>query len=444
MVDAHSTVESPVAAKVAGRLRIAGRTNPDGIVRPMFGHGSTASVDEEPYPEAAARRRLTRAWGWWCVAGVAGLAVGLILLHPAFGAKVIRWLVPNLLALAAVLAFVRSNLQRNRRSDDGPLLGELGAGNHATILRGVLLAQLPGYLFLPWPAGPQAWLPALTFTAVLVADYLDGYLARRAEWVTRLGEALDIEFDGTGLLAATALAVHYGQLPLVYLLTVGSARYIYLLAGWTAQQLGHLLHALPPSNTRRALAGTTMEIGAAALWPIVPPVMMTLAGAIVAVPFLAGFLRDGLVHLGFLDPASASYVSARRRIVTVSTFVLPPFLRVILLLLLGPSLIMAAQSLTSSASVVDPVVPASRDALEVAALLFIALCLLLVVFGFAGRIGAAGLFIVYGLGLATIGVTPRGLAAWGCAFAIYLLGTGAGSLWQPERALYLRRAGERG
>jgi hypothetical protein len=37
------------------------------------------------------------------------------------------------------------------------------------------------------------------------------------------------------------------------------------------------------------------------MWPIVPPVM-TLAGAIVAILFLAGFLRDGAIHLGWVDP----------------------------------------------------------------------------------------------------------------------------------------------
>ena len=404
----------------------------------MSGRGSSARVAGESLADADARRRLARAWRWWCLAGAAGLAVGSILLRPAFGSNVTRWLIPNLVALAAVLAFVRHNLQWNRRSENGPLLGDLGAGNHMTVLRGVLISQLPGYLVLPWPPGPQAWLPASTFTAVLIADYLDGYLARRADLVTRLGEALDIEFDGIGLLVATALAVHYGQLPVVYLLTVGSARYVYLLAGWAAERLGRPVYPLPPSTTRRGLAGATMELGAAALWPIVPPVMMALAGAIVGLPFMAGFVRDALVHLGFLDPTSASYAWARHRIVYLATFVLPPFLRLILLLLLGPPLILAAQSLGS----LDPVVLLPSGAAEGAVLVFLTACLALVVLGFAGRTGAVGLFIVYGLSLAVLGVAPRGLSAWGCSFAIYLLGTGAGSLWQPERALYLRRAGE--
>ena len=386
--------------------------------------------------EAAALHRLMRTWRWWCLAGAGGLSVGSILLLSALGPDLVRWVVPNLLALAAIQGFVLRNLALNRRSEDGPLLGELGPGTQMTVLRGVLIAQLPGYLFLPWPVGAQAWLPALTFSAVVIADFLDGYLARRASVMTRLGEALDIEFDGIGLLAATALAAHYGQLPLIYLLTVGSARYHYLLAGWTARQLGRPVYPLPPSTTRRALAGVTLELGTAALWPIAPPAMMTLGGTIVGLPFLTGFVRDGLVHLGFLDTGSTWYTSTRRRIVHTFTFILPPFLRGTLLLILGPQLALAAHSVRSTAG--------AAGVLGGAILLFIALCLLLVVSGFAGRTGAVGLIIVYGLTLAAVGPSPGGVAAWGCAMAIYLLGTGAGSLWQPERGIYLRRAGGRG
>src|SRR3990172_6052769 len=150
--------------------------------------------------EGMALRRLTRSWWWWWLAGLAGLGVTTRLLAPAFGDDLVRWLIPNVLALAGILAFVRSRLGLNRRSADGPLLGDLGAGNHWTISRGVLIAQLPGYLFLPWPGGPQAWLPTMTFTAALIGDFVDGYLARRAATVTGLGEALDIEFDGIGFL----------------------------------------------------------------------------------------------------------------------------------------------------------------------------------------------------------------------------------------------------
>ena len=393
--------------------------------------------------EKSAARQLVRQWRWWAAAGVAALAAAALALRPAFGSATLLWFVVNLPVLGGVLALVRRWLPRNRRSPDGLLLAEMGAGNQATILRGILLAQLPGYLLFPWPAGWQAWMPALTFSLSLTADYLDGYLARRADRVTALGEALDIEFDGLGLLAATALAVHYGQLPLVYFATVGCARYLYLAAGWLASRAGRRLAPLPPSAARRGLAGVTMEVAAAALWPILPAVMMTLAAAIVAVPFLAGFGRDAAIHLGFVDPASKGYQRLRRALVGLATVVLPPVLRAAILLLLGPLWVAAAKAFPETVATVAAAGLQAPGAFTAIVLLVGLVSLILIGLGFAGRTGAAAIVVVYGLGLSLVAVDPRSLAGWGCAFAIYIFGTGPASLWQPERSLYLGKAGER-
>lgn len=393
--------------------------------------------------DTLATQRLESAWRWWCLIGVLALAAGTVLLRPVLGPGRPAWSLVNLVALSAVLVFVRRSLPRNRRDPGGPLLGAIGAGNHATIARGVLLAQLPGYLLFPWPAGWQAWLPTLTFTLSLAADYLDGYLARRADRVTGLGETLDIEFDGLGLMAATALAAHYGQLPLIYFLTVGCARYLFLLVGWAARRARRPGYSLPASTTRRALAGVTMELAAAALWPIVPSVMMTLAGAIVAVPFLSGFARDGVVHLGWIDPASPTYLNLRRTLVRLATVFLPPILRFGIIILLGPLLASAAAAFPQTVAIVRAAGVSSAEAFAGSVIVIGLTCLASIAVGFAGRTGAVGIIIVYGLSLSLVASTPRGLAGWGCAMAIYVFGTGPGSLWQPEGALYLRRAGER-
>lgn len=400
------------------------------------------AADDDRTGEPGSTRRLAAAWRWWCLGGVLGLAVVAGALRPSIGAATAGWLTVNLLALAGVLLLVRRNLSRNRRASDGLLLGDIGAGNHATIARGVLIAQLPGYLLVPWPSGWQAWLPALTFTLSLAADYLDGYLARRVDRVTAMGEALDIEFDGLGLMAATALAVHYGQLPLVYFLTVGCARYVFLLVTWASRRTERPLRPLPPSNTRRPLAGVTMELGAAALWPIVASTLMTLAGAIVAVPFLAGFLRDGAVVLGWVDPASARYVRARAGLIRLATSFLPPLLRVAVVVLLGPPLLAAAGDFAGSVQLVREAGIAAPGFFTATVILVSSIGLACIAAGFAGRAGAVGIIVAYGLSLSMVEMTVRGAAAWGCAFAVYVFGTGPWSLWAPERALYLRRAGE--
>jgi hypothetical protein len=170
---------------------------------------------------------------------------------------------------------------------------------------------------------------------------------------------------------------------------------------------------------------------------------MTLAGAIVAVPFLAGFVRDGVIHVGWVDPASPRYLALRRALVRLATMFLPLFLRLGLVVLLGPLLTSAAAAFPQTVAAVRAAGIASPEVFAGFVIVVGLICLVSIAVGFAGRTGAVGIFIVYGLSLSLVALSPWGLAAWGCAFAIYIFGTGPGSLWQPERGMHLRRAGER-
>lgn len=207
-----------------------------------------------PTPAARVPLRLVREWGAWLAVaaillGTLGWAVAGSL--PGQGSG---WLASAALVAGYVLAFCRSRLAENHRADSPELLPSLGPGTSLTLLRGLLVAPLAGLLFLPPLEGILAWLPALLYTASGVADHLDGFLARKADRVTRLGEALDLELDGLGVLLAVGLAIHYGRLPLAFL-AVGLARYGYLLWTLTLRKLGRTVGELPPSRVRRALAG---------------------------------------------------------------------------------------------------------------------------------------------------------------------------------------------
>ncbi len=383
--------------------------------------------------EERALFRLRRRWAAWVPVGAILLGLSGVILAGAFGQAWLRWGLPSLLSLTAILGFVFQRLPLNRVSDEGPLLEDLGTGNKLTLIRGLLIAQLPGYLFLPEPEAAAAWLPALTFMAALILDYLDGFFARRAGLETRLGVALDIEFDGLATLAGAALAVHYGRLPWVYLATIGAARYLFLLVGWIAARLGRRLIPLPPSDVRRGLAGVTMELGAAALWPIAPAPMMDAAGAILGIPFLAGFARDGLIHVGLMSPSSPLYLRLRHIGVDFATRLLPLGLRLALPMLLGSTL--AAGPFVYGGSVPDPVNQVGWG-ISLAGLG-------MMVLGLAGRTGAVLVLLAYGIAVALTGPSARDVAAWASAFAIYLLGTGPLSLWSPESEFFRRRAGAR-
>jgi CDP-diacylglycerol--glycerol-3-phosphate 3-phosphatidyltransferase len=170
-----------------------------------------------------------------------------------------RWVIVAACVLAYELGLLWRGLKDNHRPDEARLLPTLGVGNVLTMVRGLALGLLAGFIFLPWPSGRLAWLPALLYTLAILTDYFDGYLARITHHATVLGETLDIEFDALGILVATSLAVHYHQLPWWYLL-IGFSRYLYLSGIWWRKRRGQPVNDLPPSVHRRIIAGTQMGL----------------------------------------------------------------------------------------------------------------------------------------------------------------------------------------
>ena len=181
-----------------------------------------------------------------------------------------------------------------------------GAANRITLARGGLLALLAGFLFAPEAPGLRGWLPALLYAAAAAADALDGFWARRTGTRTRLGALLDGELDGVGLLLAMTLTVQYGRLPAAFL-AIGLAKPAYAAALAIQRLAGGHSRDLPPSYLRRRLAGFQMGVAAVCLWPLARPPGTTLAQALIGLPFLAGFLRDGLAAGGLLDPLHPAY-----------------------------------------------------------------------------------------------------------------------------------------
>uniref|UniRef100_UPI0035B2B983 CDP-alcohol phosphatidyltransferase family protein n=1 Tax=Promineifilum sp. TaxID=2664178 RepID=UPI0035B2B983 len=233
-----------------------------------------------------------------------------------------RWLALSAAALAYGLWVLWRNLPANRRvvnltglerpvRSGSDLLPTLGPGNVLTLVRGLCIGLLAGFLFGPWPPGALAWVIVLLYTVTDVADYFDGYLARRADHVTALGGALDMEFDGLGTLVVILLAVSFGQLPWWYL-GLGLARYFFVFGLWLRRRLGRPIHDIPDSAHRRIFAGFQMGFLSVVLWPIVPRPMALIAGSLFAAATGLGFLRDWLVASGVLDPRHSAYLRVQR------------------------------------------------------------------------------------------------------------------------------------
>ena len=391
--------------------------------------------------EVAARQRLQRRW--WLLALTWALALLLIALFlqrawPFTG----RWLSLAALVAAYELQILWRNLAANHRPGENHLLPHLGPGNRLTLLRGFALALLAGFLFSPWPAGVLAWAPAFIYTGAGIADYLDGYLARRSDHATILGERLDIAFDGLGVLVVILLAVWYGQLPLWYL-PLGLGRYLFLAGIWWRQRRGLPVFSLPPSAHRRVFAGFHMGFLTVVLWPIIPPAGATIAGAVFGGATAASFLRDWGVVSGILNPAGAGYRRWQRRANRLLGRYLPPALRLLLpaaiarLLLALPTFWPPPWLETLQAWHL----PLSLPLAYTLAVLAIAGTVATVA-GLIPRLAAFALLFPLGFDIITRGTTACNIVVLVATLLLLLLGGGAFCVWQPEERIMRRRAGE--
>jgi len=352
-----------------------------------------------------------------CIATLAG---GYVLLASSWAPEyAFRWLVITSGLIIYLLAILWRNLEANHRAGEAQLLPTFGTGNSLTLLRGLFIAAMAGFLFSPAPPGWLVWLPGILYTLVCAADFLDGYLARRTNHATRLGEILDLSFDGLGVLAAVLLAVQYGQVPAWYLL-VALARYLFLAGQWALERLGRPLYDLPPSASRRLFAGLQMGFLAAALLPIFSPPGLYIAAAFFGLPLLAGFLRDWLTASGVLRASWELPQALMSRI----HHDLPLLLRV-LVLALGLSLIAGSG---------EPVALLS---------MLVAAVSLGVFLGISARLLSILGLVLLGLQTALTGLSVQQVLLAAAFAGILFLGSGAYSLWMPEEYLFHSRAGEK-
>lgn len=378
----------------------------------------------------------TRLFVAWLLVGVAGYGLIAVAVRtlPADWITSRSWLLVTAVWFYLWL-FTGWHLPNHEAVEPGQIAAGLGLGNLLTLGRGWLISLLAGFLLGPEPIGLGRWLPVVAYTASDIADYFDGYLARRQGLATNLGSALDLELDGLGLLVAVAVAIHFGALPW-WFIVFGAARYAYTLLIRLRRLFDLPVHELGPSQSRRPIAGLTMGYVSASLWPILDPPELTLAGLVFMLPFLASFSRDGMVVAGKLDPTSPGYLRWRQRIRTLSLDWLPLAFRVGVFYLAAlevPMMFRPSEGLL-----------ALFPAVWLWQILAILLLLgsLAIVFGWAGRFAAFAALFPFGFVLAAGSLTPARIPALLSLLAILFLGTGRYSLWKPSDEVFARRAGE--
>jgi len=347
-------------------------------------------------------------------------------------------------------------LELNSPPGGTKILPDFGPGNLLTILRGMLLMLLTGFLFFPRPQGWLAFLPGFLYAFAALADIFDGYLARISNHQSRLGEILDLGLDGLGMLIASILLVQYDQVPFWYLL-VGLARYLFIGGIWLRTRLGKPVNPLAENSSRRPFAGAQMGFVAVVLFPVFSPPGTFLAAALFAVPFLTGFLLDWFsvsgVSINFLIKHdhllgkisefvnSIRIYAARSEISKWIPLIVRTTLVILLILWLRENFLGSFETLDNS--MFNNYLPDFLPAYWIGLLLLLILGgLILITVGIAGR--AAALLVLFGLGM-YLEIFQLGLFEVLLVFAaigLFYLGTGPYSLWIPERKIITHRLGE--
>jgi len=338
-----------------------------------------------------------------------------------------RWLALSCAISIYQVYFLYAHLKDNRlKTGAGDLFPTLGLANWITITRAIFNAALAGFLFGPWPEGWLSWAPSILYLVSALMDYADGFVARITGRTTILGEILDMQWDGIGVLIASLLAVFYGQTPLLYSL-VGLARYLFLFGQWFRKLRGLPLYDLPPNRIRRPFAGVQMGFLAVVLMPVYSPPATQVVAWLFMLPFLANFLRDWLVVSGLAwAPVSGQNVKAS---------ILPHFFQVVFPLIIRGLLTLLLLVLLVHLINLKP--------LNIGFVIITALAIPALLLGAAGRVLSLVVLLMAGFALQ---VAPRELLFWAVLLfsAISMMvGTGRFSLWKLEDGLLYKHAGER-
>jgi phosphatidylglycerophosphate synthase len=155
-----------------------------------------------------------------------------------------------------------------------------------TLTRAVLIAGVAG-LVADSLSRPVSITALVTMSTVaLILDAVDGEVARRTGTATPLGARIDGEVDAfLILLLSIAVSEHYGS----WVLAIGAARYVLLLAGWL---IPWLAAPLPPRYWRKVVAavqGIVLTVAASG----VPSRLAGMIAVVAALLLLAeSFGRD--------------------------------------------------------------------------------------------------------------------------------------------------------
>lgn len=196
------------------------------------------------------------------VAGLAAQLVLLLVLGGTVGLGAPGWLLGIAYGLVTAVALARGLAAH--------AMPGLGAANRVTLTRAVLVGGVTALAAGAWGGPTPPVLLALTGVA-LALDAVDGWVARRTGTVTALGGRFDMEVDAFVILVLSMLVARWAG---AWVLLIGAARYLFVLAGWLRPWMRRTLPSRPWRKVVTATAGIVL---AASVVPRGPRWVLVLA-----------------------------------------------------------------------------------------------------------------------------------------------------------------------
>jgi len=179
-----------------------------------------------------------------------------------------------------------------------------------TLSRSLLIAGVAGLVADSFGRPVSVAALVTLATVALVLDAVDGQVARRTGTTTALGARIDGEADAfLILLLSIAVSQDYGN----WVLVIGAARYVFLIAGWAVPWLSA---QLPPRYWRKVVAAVQGIVLTVAASGLLAQLTGMLAVAAAALLLAESFGRDVI----WLCRAGAS--ARTRRVLRVAVTVL--------------------------------------------------------------------------------------------------------------------------
>jgi phosphatidylglycerophosphate synthase len=187
----------------------------------------------------AGKRSLPAIW-LAAILGLVATAVLLSVVSATAGLGVAGWIVGLATGSAASALLVAAR----KRSDQPTIF----PADWVTLARSLLIAGVAGLVADSFIRPVSITALVTLSTIALVLDAVDGQVARRTGTATALGARIDGEVDAfLILLLSIVVSQHYGS----WVLAIGAARYVLLIAGWVFPWLAA---PLPPRYWRKVVA----------------------------------------------------------------------------------------------------------------------------------------------------------------------------------------------